>query len=718
MRKRNFVWTLTSILLLAVLVGACVAVPAQEELAGVGSGSIAFTGTNTGTRTLTGQTTENKVFSAVLATDSSYLGGSDLTYSGGVGSSAYKAMTTYTGTEGGVTNVYSSVSTSGTIATAGAGVMAVKAVATNTGTITDGNVYGGLFIAKHNHATKKMANEAALIGVEGWAYDAGAAPAGTVIGGNFGYHNEGTTAKDSGAVYRGVQIFLDDAAGSTAASERTGLAIWNMAGTQDQAIKLIPSGSGFTNDIVLQNGETINNATDGVMRFDGAALVTTGGGWWSSGCNFTAAGAIGCASNITSDGAVLANTGSFTTTLTAQNALVADHATIGGGVYSTGCSLYADGKLGCTDNVTTAAGIVANAGTITTTLGVSGVANLNGGIAVDTDHFTVDGTSGQVIVAPIADADTGSYDSLLTVEHALVGLGTKDRVYGIDVEMSRAAGFGTTNGDHDDAGIKVRMVNKATDNTAGTTLRGVDVNVKNDNPGGSITNLSGGVFTSQIDNGAGTTSTVYGLQGSITANDAVTDSSIVADFRTLRQAQPDPTTEYIVQVRNGNTIGTGVDAGLRFLSEASTVGDYGYVIDMNDAAALTADIRLSQGETIDNLTNGTVTVGGNILTASDITAASYTATKQGNVTVTADSVIAATSSLVPITSSGTVGTASISGCNTSGRLTILLNVGAQQITITDTGTLKLSANAVLTADDTLTLIGDGTNCVEIAKSAN
>ena len=255
----------------------------------------------------------------------------------------------------------------------------------------------------------------------------------------------------------------------------------------------------------------------------------------------------------------------------------------------------------------TTAGVMTGIGAIT----ADGLASLNAGIAVDSTVFTVEDATGQVVINGTADADTNNYDNMLLIDHDLVGLGTKDRVYGIDIEMSRAAGYGTTNGDHDDAGLKIRMVNKATDNTAGTTMRGIDVNVKNDNPSGAITNLSGATFTVQTDTGspaAGDASTAYAVQGQITANAPITDSLIVADFRNFRQTATEPTIEYGVQIRNGNTTGTGIDRGLSFSSEAATVGDFGYIIDMSDAAASTADIRLSQGETIDNLTDGTVNI--------------------------------------------------------------------------------------------------------------
>ena len=69
----------------------------------------------------------------------------------------------------------------------------------------------------------------------------------TGIGGNFGYHVDSTAADHgAGSVHRGVQIFCDDS-GTSQAEESTALCLWNMAGTQDNAINIVNSGSGFTN---------------------------------------------------------------------------------------------------------------------------------------------------------------------------------------------------------------------------------------------------------------------------------------------------------------------------------------------------------------------------------------------------------------------------------------------------------------------------------------
>jgi hypothetical protein len=75
--------------------------------------------------------------------------------------------------------------------------------------------------------------------------------------------------------------------------------------------------------------------------------------------------------------------------------------------------------------------------------------------------------------------------------------------------------------------------------------------------------------------------------------------------------------------------------------------------------------------------------------------------------------------LQPISSTAAVGT---SGANITvepaGTLLILRNVGANTITFTETGTLISAGNIALGANDSATLISDGTNWVQIAASNN
>ena len=90
---------------------------------------------------------------------------------------------------------------------------------------------------------------------------------------------------------------------------------------------------------------------------------------------------------------------------------------------------------------------------------------------------------------------------------------------------------------------------------------------------------------------------------------------------------------------------------------------------------------------------------------------------QTSITVTADSTISPAGTYQPISAAGAVGTSSITAGD-AGDLLVLTNTGANVITITDTGTLKLSGNAALGQYDSLFLLSDGTNWVEIGEGAN
>lgn len=93
--------------------------------------------------------------------------------------------------------------------------------------------------------------------------------------------------------------------------------------------------------------------------------------------------------------------------------------------------------------------------------------------------------------------------------------------------------------------------------------------------------------------------------------------------------------------------------------------------------------------------------------------------KQSNVTVTDGSVIVPTGSYQPLTSAANTGTAAIATPTSSvNNAVYLVNVGANTITLTDTGTLKLAGNAALGVTDGILLVFDGTNWVEITRANN
>ncbi len=210
------------------------------------------------TRTLASQTLENTTETIGLTSDSTFLTGTNVTYSGGRGSSALKLTSTWSAATGGYHGLYSLVTASGALNDANGGVVNIKGVTVTDAALTTGNVYGGQFIAKHSHATNKAANACPFIGVEGVVTQGTAGQIGTAIGVSAAYHIPADAAVyDGGAVYRGIQVTCDNASGNNP-SEQSGVVVWNMAGAQDNVFKVVTSGTGFTNGINL-GGATITN---------------------------------------------------------------------------------------------------------------------------------------------------------------------------------------------------------------------------------------------------------------------------------------------------------------------------------------------------------------------------------------------------------------------------------------------------------------------------
>lgn len=128
----------------------------------------------------------------------------------------------------------------------------------------------------------------------------------------------------------------------------------------------------------------------------------------------------------------------------------------------------------------------------------------------------------------------------------------------------------------------------------------------------------------------------------------------------------------------------------------------------------------SSGITVQN-GNVAVTQG---VTANDVTAADDTTTadlyltQQVSQTIGFGGTITPTGAYHQITATAARGTSSVSGVATAGRVVTLINIGSNTITLTDTGTLKLSGNAVLGQYDSLVLLSDGTNWIQLSKTDN
>jgi hypothetical protein len=216
------------------------------------------------------ETRESVASEIKLTTNSSYLIGDSLIYSGGRGSSALKISLTHSGLGGGH-GIFVALTNTGAQVTAGHGVVGIKCVVTNAAALSNGVIYAAQFIAKHNHATNVMTAEASLIGVEAWAYLANDGPARTAIGANFAIHNECTAAIGAGSVHRVVQIVCDLASGAQAPTEGSALCIWNFVGAWDNAINIVNSSSGFTNFVKFTDDEAPAKST--------GAVTGTQAGW-------------------------------------------------------------------------------------------------------------------------------------------------------------------------------------------------------------------------------------------------------------------------------------------------------------------------------------------------------------------------------------------------------------------------------------------------------
>jgi hypothetical protein len=187
------------------------------------------------------------------------------------------------------------------------------------------------------------------------------------------------------------------------------------------------------------------------------------------------------------------------------------------------------------------------------------------------------------------------YEYYSIIQGYLTGTGTSGKTHGLYVNLLRESTSATTVGDLEDQGLKINVKNEAV-NTAGNTLKGLDVKARN-GATGNITNLEGGLVSTQTDSG-GTTSSVKALRVESTLNGTVTDLSIPLDVRSFRQSAGVPTVEAIARFRNGNTTGTGIATGIKIESEAGTPAQIVNGIDMNSAVITGAEIVLSSGAKI------------------------------------------------------------------------------------------------------------------------
>jgi hypothetical protein len=153
-----------------------------------------------------------------------------------------------------------------------------------------------------------------------------------------------------------------------------------------------------------------------------------------------------------------------------------------------------------------------------------------------------------------------------------------------------------------------------------------------------------------------------------------------------------------------------------------TVGDD---LTVTDDATITGDASVGGAATVTGAasaasmtTTGAMTAGtGLTLSNGDLTVADdLKIAKQGALTVTNGAAFTVTGTYQPITAAGAVTPTITMGA--AGDVVVLVNTANQTITIADASTTMLSAAWAGTQYDTLTLICDGTNWLEVSRSAN
>ncbi len=163
-------------------------------------------------------------------------------------------------------------------ASAASGAYGVGAwVTAATGVGVTGTLRGGYFVATNGDT----ASSGAVRGIEVKARAAdGDGVGNTVALLQAGYFSADAKAKEA-TTLRGIEVSIDGEAGGSSTTVQGVVVFNNSSATQAAAYALDINGgtasghSPFTADIRLQNGETISNATDGVIALSGIAEVAT-----------------------------------------------------------------------------------------------------------------------------------------------------------------------------------------------------------------------------------------------------------------------------------------------------------------------------------------------------------------------------------------------------------------------------------------------------------
>jgi hypothetical protein len=136
-------------------------------------------------------------------------------------------------------------------------------------------------------------------------------------------------------------------------------------------------------------------------------------------------------------------------------------------------------------------------------------------------------------------------------------------------------------------------------------------------------------------------------------------------------------------------------------------------------AAFTGDITASDDLTVTDqlVVQGDITLSDDLTGVDLLTASKIRATKGTTQTITASAPITSVATFQPISAAGNIGTSAIAA-GTAGDLLVIENIANVSIVITDENTTMLTGNITLGQYDTLSLIYDGTNWVQLTTANN
>lgn len=163
------------------------------------------------------------------------------------------------------------------------------------------------------------------------------------------------------------------------------------------------------------------------------------------------------------------------------------------------------------------------------------------------------------------------------------------------------------------------------------------------------------------------------------------------------------------------TVAAGIIADDLTLSDDLVVADDVRItgtLFVDTGAAILGNSSIGDGSNADDLS-----VWGDASINSDIILQGFLRLDGEALAVTQDGIITPTNSYVELTAAGDVSTGVIAS-GTEGDLLFLVNTANQTITISDTGTLKLSGDLALAQYDSAVLIFEGTNWIQLSETNN